>query len=368
MERPIFQPLGTPALELDTPALVVDLDLMEQNIQVVHSVFDDSSAVLRPHVSCHGCPNIARAQVAARNAQGVAVSTVGEAEVFCQAGFDDVFVANQVVTRPKIRRLCALAHSASIAVAVDNSDNLALLSSLAAEAGVTLGLWVELDAGQARCGVAPGSDAVDLARAVVAADNVEFRGLTISEPTSPPSDSDPIAPDIGDLVQPVLETARWLEQTSTPVPGISVASSYDYIQASAIGGITEVQASVYPLGDHQFCLRRRELSRSARILASVLSHPVPNRAVVDAGHKATGPDLGVAFAEGIPGAVAARFSAEHGILDLVGSATARLHPNDKVWLTPYNLSLCVNQYDYFRAVRNGRLEGFWPIASRGRFD
>ena len=90
-------------------------------------------------------------------------------------------------------------------------------------------------------------------------------------------------------------------------------------------------------------------------------------AVVDAGHKATGPDLGLPVLEGHDGAKAVRFSAEHGVLELEESAYNRFMPGGKVWLVPFDLELTLNQYDYIRAVRRGKLEGFWPIAARGRF-
>ena len=359
MERPIFQPLGSPALDLDTPALVVDLDVMGRNIETVHSIFQQSNARIRPHVSCHGCPNIARVQLAAAGTVGgIAVATVGEAEVFSDAGFTDIFVANQIVTRPKIRRLCALARSNVIAVAVDSPDNVSALSTVAADAGVMLGVLVEIDAGQGRCGVAPGAPTVELAKAVAAAANLTFNGLTVSEGEQPTQQR----------LSPVLETIALLEQSGLPATVVSVAAPADYREVTSVPGVTEVLAGNYVLGDYELCQQRPELFAAARVLSSVLSHPVAGRAVVDAGHKATGPDLGVAVADGVPGAVAARFSAEHGILDLDGTAIAGLAANDKVWLVPYNLALCVNQYDYFRAVRNGRLEWFWPIASRGRFD
>ena len=359
MERPIFQPLGSPALDLDTPALVVDLDVMGRNIETVHSIFQQSNARIRPHVSCHGCPNIARVQLAAAGTVGgIAVATVGEADVFSDAGFTDIFVANQIVTRPKIRRLCALARSNVIAVAVDSSDNVAALSTVAADAGVMLGVLVEIDAGQGRCGVAPGAPAVELAKVVAAAANLTFNGLTVSEGEQPTQQR----------LSPVLETIALLKQSGLPATVVSVAAPADYREVTSVPGVTEVLAGNYVLGDYELCQQRSELFPAARVISSVLSHPVAGRAVVDAGHKATGPDLGVAVADGVPGAVAARFSAEHGILDLDGTAIAGLAANDKVWLVPYNLALCVNQYDYFRAVRNGRLEGFWPIASRGRFD
>ena len=128
MERPIFQPVGTPVEDLDTPALVVDLDLMELNIRTYHGYFAGSGATVRPVVTSHLCPQVARRQLAADGSRGVAVTTVGEAEVFASAGFDDILLSNQVVTGPKIRRLCALARQASIGVAVDNAANIAQLS------------------------------------------------------------------------------------------------------------------------------------------------------------------------------------------------------------------------------------------------
>ena len=89
--------------------------------------------------------------------------------------------------------------------------------------------------------------------------------------------------------------------------------------------------------------------------------------MLDAGHKATGPDLGLPVLEGFTGAKATRFSAEHGSLELEGEAVGQFSPGDKVWLLPYHLGLCLNQYDYIRAVRDGELEGFWLMSGRGRF-
>ncbi len=110
MERPIFQASGTPVEELDTPALVVDLEVMDRNIDKVHACFSHSSAKIRPHAGRHQCPQIAHRQLrAGATMGGIGVTTVGEAEVFSDGGFRDILVANQVVTQPKIRRLCALA-------------------------------------------------------------------------------------------------------------------------------------------------------------------------------------------------------------------------------------------------------------------
>ena len=130
MERPIFKPIGTPEEELDTPILVVDTALLERNIETVHSHFRDlDTARLRPHVAAHGSPAIAHMQLdAGGTVGGISVSTLGQAEVFAESGFDDISLANIVVTPDKIRRLCALARHAKVTVQVDSAGNVGDLS------------------------------------------------------------------------------------------------------------------------------------------------------------------------------------------------------------------------------------------------
>ena len=389
MERPIIQPVGTPAEELDTPALVVDLGVMEQNIAILHNAFgrsDEGSATgqvrVRPHVSCHGCPEIAQFQLAAESSSGgVAVSSLGEAEAFASGGedipssdvpasispaIDDILIAGRVVTHGKIRRLVALAGRITLSVAVDNYRNVEDLAEAAQVAGVTLGVLVDIDAGYGFGGVEPGRDAVDLARKVTDAPGLSFEGIMTYEGPLSMTDRAEMAGETRRRLQPILDTRSALEQAGIEVATVSAGSTYSYDIVSQLSGITEVQAGAYPLMDVETLRIRPEFQPAAKILATVISHPVAGRAVVDAGHKTTGPDFGVPVLEAFPGAVAARFSAEHGILDLEGTATQQLMPNDKVHLVPYNLALCVNQYDYIRAVRDGELVGYWRVAGRGQ--
>ncbi len=369
MERPAFQPIGTPVEDLDTPALVVDLEVMGQNIDTLHSYFRQSGTKVRPHVSCHQCPNIARLQMAAGGtAGGIAVTTVGEAEVFGNAGFDDILVANQIVTPTKIRRLCALARHNRITVAVDNPLNVEMLSKLAEDAQVALGVLVDIDAGLGRCGVAPGRDALELAQVVNSSPGLEFQGLMSYEGPLLYQDKGKLESETRRRLQMVLDTRQLIEGEGIAVSTVSVGSTCNYDIAGQMSGVTEIQAGSYPLMDYNYCQYRTEFAPAAKILASVVSHPVEARAVVDSGHKTTGPDLGVPVLEGVPGAKATRFSAEHGILELEREAFTRLSSNEKVWLVPFDLALCVNQYDYIRVVREGKLEGFWPVAARGRWD
>lgn len=375
MERPVFQPPGTPVEELDTPALVVDLGVMEQNIRTLHAAFNGASngasnqskAGVRPFVTPHQCPQIAHVQANAiggagdARTTGIAVTTAGEAEVFAQAGFSSILVASQIVTRSKIARLCALAASNRMSVAVDSPGNVASLSEAATAAGVSLGVLVELEAGLGRCGVSPGAAAVELAREVAGSPGLELLGVMAIPPADAATEADMLR-----QLQPALDTRELLEREGLP-GNVSVAGTHNYSVAAGIDGITEVQAGSYPLMDFRYCQLRPEFQPAAKVLTSVISHPVDRSAVLDAGHKATGPDRGTAVLEGIPGAAANRFSAEHGVVDLEESAVARLRPGDRAWLVPNDLAMCVNQYDYIRAVRNGRLEGYWPVAARGRF-
>ena len=368
MERPIFHPVGTPVEQLDTPALVIDLDVMDRNIKTFQGYFTNSVVKARPVVTSHLCPQIAHRQLAADGTMGgIAVTTLGEAEVFANSGFADILLANQVVTVSKIRRLCALAGQTSIGIAVDNPDNAKQLSAGAVSAGVELRVLVEIEAGMGRCGIAPGPEAVALAQTVDGLPGLKFEGIMGSVP-GPKGDDDPSAHEARSRsnLQIVVDTKTAMEQAGLSVAVVSVGGTHCYAQAIQMPGVTEVRAGRYPLMDHRLKAFLPELSPAARVLASVISHPVEAMAVLDAGHKSTAPDQGRPVLDGIEGGSATRFSAEHGIVELEGDAQNKLNPGDKAWLVPYELGATVNQYDYFRAIKNGKLEGFWPISARGR--
>lgn len=367
MERPIFQPVGTPVEELDTPALVVDLDLMERNIQTYQGYFVGTSTTVRPVLTSHLCPQVARRQLASPGTRGVAVTTVGEAEVFAAAGFGDILLSNQVVTSSKIRRLCNLASQASIAVAADNAGNIAQLSQAATLAGVELGVLVEIEAGMGRCGVTPDAEAVALARAVNDAEGLNFRGIMATVPGPAGDDPQAHAQQTRQNLQVALEAKDLMESAGLAVPEVSVGGAHCHAAAGELPGITEVRAGRYPLMDVRLQTYLPELSLAAMVLATVISRPVDDMAVLDAGHKATGPDHGRPVLQGHPGATAARFSAEHGAVEIETGAGEALVPGQKARLAPWELASCVNQYDYIRAVRNGKLEGYWPLSARGRF-
>ena len=367
MERPIFKPVGTPVEELDTPSLIINLDILEQNIETLHSFFRERQAKVRPHIEAHRCPAIAHKQLAAGGTVGgISVTTVGEAEVFAQTGFNDIFVAKEIVTAQKIGRLCALAHHARITVAVDSPQNVQALSEAAQNNGVALNVVVDIHTGQDLCGVEPGQPAVDLATAISGAKDLNFAGLMTYEGEILTEDSEELASQSRKWIQQVLDTREMVEKNGMDVPVVSVGGTHNYEIAGDLAGVTEVAAGSYALMDYKYRKHRPQFNPAARVMTTVISHPEPQLALMDCGQKAIGSDLGLPVAEDFPGASVTSTSAEHGFL-VFDDGQSKVDLGDKVFLTPMEIGNCVNTYDYINAVRGGKLEVVWDIAARGRY-
>ena len=368
MERPIFKPVGTPVEQLDTPALVVDLAILEGNIDTLHAFFRQHDAKVRPHVESHRCPAIAHKQLAAGGTVGgICVGTVGQAEVFAEHGFTDILVASEIVPAQKIDRLCALARHASMTVAVDHPQNVQNLSNAARIHGVTLHVVVDVHTRGNGCGVEPGQPALDLARLVQQAPPLEFAGLMTREGPTPTEDPGKLAGESRQWVQKVLDTRQMAEKAGLPVRTVSVGGTYNYEIAGAMAGVTEVLAGTYALMDARYMQSRPQFKPAASVMATVTSRPEPGTAIVDAGQKAVGIDTGLPLVRHIPDIAAVALSAEHGRLRLPDDADGKIALGDKVWLTPWDIGTCANLYDYIHAVRDGKLEVIWDVAARGRY-
>jgi D-serine deaminase-like pyridoxal phosphate-dependent protein len=368
MERPLFKAVGTPVLQLDTPALVVDLSVLERNIATVHAFFRQCEARLRPHVSVHRCPAIAHKQLAAGDTvEGISVTTLGEAEVFAAYGFSDIFVANEVVTPLKIARLCALARQARVTVGTDNPRNVQQLSEAATTHGVTLRVVVDVQTSPDRCGVMPGKSVLDLARLVSQAPHLDFVGLmTVAEPILT-EDRAALAVESRQALQPIVDMRNMLQAAGIAVPVVSVGGTSNYEIAGNTVGITEIRAGTYTLIDARYSRFCPQLQTAARVLSTVTSRPEASTAITDTGQKAIGVDLGLPIVTELPGAIAARLSAEHCCLQLDGAAQGQMALGDKLWLTPWDIGTCVNLYDTIHAVRQNALEVVWPIPARGQY-
>jgi D-serine deaminase-like pyridoxal phosphate-dependent protein len=368
VERPIFKPIGTPVEELDTPALVVDLDALGGNIETMGSFFKGRKASLRPHIESHRTPAIAHKQLTAGGTVGgICATTLGQAEVFAAAGFADILVASIVVGREKIRRLCALARHTSMTVAFDSAVNIHDLSKAASAESVLLDVVLAVATRPGRFGVEPGRPAVTLARAVRKAEGLRFDGLMTHDGPSPAEDLDEAAAASRDRVRQLLDTKEMVEDAGIEVRTVRAGGTYNYDVVGDVDGVTEVIAGSYALMDGRYRQHRAEFAPAARVLSTVGSVPEDGVAITDGGQKAIGADTGEPSLDGPPRVSIKSLSAEHGNLTFDPAEQEGLHLGDKVWTIPWDIGSCVNLHDYMHCTRNGRLEAVWEIPARGRY-
>ncbi|HEU0059577.1 MAG TPA: DSD1 family PLP-dependent enzyme [Hyphomicrobiaceae bacterium] len=367
---------GMPLVDVDTPALIVDLDAFERNLRRMADYAAQAGVRLRPHAKTHKSPEVARRQVAL-GAVGVCCQKVAEAEIMVAGGIKDVLVSNEVAGARKLARLAALAGRAKIGVCVDAADNVEEIERAAADAGTRLGVMVEIDVGGRRCGVAPGPAAAALAERVAASRHLSFAGLQAYYGSAQHvREANERAQHIARAVAHVNATQAALKAVGLEATVVSGAGTGTYEHEAASGVYNELQAGSYIFMDADYARNKRadggpfdRFEHALFIYASVMSATVPERRVLDAGLKAVAIDSGMPMPWQLPGAVYLRPSDEHGNLDVAacGRAPAR---GEKVLLVPGHCDPTVNLHDWYVGVRglggaDARVESLWPVAARG---
>ena len=364
MERPVFKPIGTPSEELDTPALVVDLEAVESNIETVHRLVQEAGSKLRPRLDAHLCPAIGHMQIRAGGTSGVAVATVGQAEVFSQHGFDDILIANLAVTRSKVARVASLAKRLTLIVGTDSARNIDDLEEAAVSVGARLGVAVAIRGRGYSIGASP-DNAPDLAYKIRdKSPNLRFAGLFEAPSGKLGFDS---AATTDERLDALSDAEFKCTSQCIPPPMVAAGGSADYDEVAAREDVTEVLAGPYALMEGALMAARPELTPAAKILTTVMSHQDHGLVWLDAGQKATSIDTGMPGVVGVPGASVPRMSAEHGGMVLEEGATWDVDLGTKVWLVPHSIANAVNVYDFIHVVRDGRLEAVWEVAARGRY-
>lgn len=361
--------IGREVAAVDTPALLIDLDAMEHNLRTMAGFFVDKKTKLRPHAKTHKSPTIAHKQLAL-GAVGITCAKLGEAEVMVEAGVRDVLVANQIVGPTKIARLVALLHHSRVTVAADDPANLRDLARAAQAQGVELDVLVEVNTGMNRCGVEPGQGAVDLAKVIADLPGLRFRGIQAYEGhlvnVRPLADR---AGRVAAAMAPIVETRGMIEAAGLPVEIVTGGGTGTFAQTGTVEGFDEVQAGSYVFMDATYSLVEgvgERFRHALSVLATVISRPTADRAVLDTGRKTVGIDHGTPLLKGYAeGVTFVSFSEEHTKLTVEGAARA-LRPGDQVEIIPGHVCTTVNLYDRYVGVRNGIVETVWPIAGRGR--
>lgn len=361
--------IGMPLSEVDTPCLILDLDVFERNLRRLSESVAGRGVKVRPHAKSHKCPEIAMRQIAV-GAVGVCCQKVSEAEAMVQGGVGDVLIANEIVGAPKLKRLAALAKQARIAVCADNAENVAALDAAAHAGGLKLDVLVEIDVGANRCGVSPGEPAVALAGKIAASANLRFAGLQAYQGAAQHMRKvEQRRAAIEAAATQVRRTTVLLENAGIPCEKVTGAGTGTYLFEAASAVYDEIQPGSYIFMDVDYAKNEwtesgiPRFEHSLFVLATVMSRPSRDRAVVDAGLKASSVDSGMPRVADAAGVEYVKASDEHGVLCLNGAAEFRV--GDKLKLIPGHCDPTVNLYDDYICVRNERVEAIWPISARG---
>ncbi len=372
MTQPLPARVGDPIREIDTPALVMDIEAFEANVALMAAQAQRLGVALRPHAKSNKCADIARRQIAA-GAVGVCVQKVSEAAALADEGIEDILICNELVGDRKIAALVELSSRIRVAACVDDLENVAAIARLAQTARTSVALMIEVNVGQGRCGVAPGDPVLRLAKAITAAPYLKLAGLQAYHGGAQHvRDLRQRAAAAGAAIAQAAIARDTLVAAGIPCPVVSGAGTGTFPYEGASGVYTEIQPGSYVFMDADY--NRNEwdeagaggppFRQSLHVLAAVMSCVQPRRAIIDAGLKALAVDSGLPGVADLPGVVYEQASDEHGILVAASGARApRL--GEQVRLIPGHCDPTVNLYDWLVVTRGDRVEGVWPITARG---
>ncbi|RLS59298.1 MAG: DSD1 family PLP-dependent enzyme [Planctomycetota bacterium] len=364
--------IGRSVSELDTPSLCIDLDQLEANIAAMAATHRRAEKHWRPHAKCHKSPAIAH-QLIAAGARGVTVAKVSEAEVFIQAGIPDVLIANLVVGTAKLDRLAALCRSGHPIATIDHYAQAEALSAACVRWNVRCRIVLEVNIGLDRVGTRPGPDTQELARGVARLPHLDFCGimgyeghlLTIADP-------DEKREKILSAMALLGQNAEALRKAGLSVEIVSASGTGSFQISVDSPHITETQAGGGIFAD-PFYLERcgvTGLQPALRLLATCVSRPTLERAVLDSGRKSLHPDIhppaivGIVGGRSLPDATRPMLSAEHLTLDL-GPEAQNLRIGDKVALIPGYCDHTNVLHSWFYGYRKNVVECVWPLTARG---
>ena len=368
--------IGMPLSEVDTPALLIDLDAFERNLRRMAEFASAAGVRLRPHSKTHKSTDIAARQIAL-GAVGVCCQKVSEAEIMVAGGIGDVLVSNEVAGAGKLDRLAQLARRARIGVCVDVADNVAEIEAAAMKAGASIDVLVEIDVGGRRCGTTPGVSAARIAERIARSPHLRFAGLQAYHGSAQHvREARERSAHIARAVEFVKETQSALKAVGLQAATVTGAGTGTYENEAASAVYNELQAGSYIFMDADYARNKRgngepfdTFEHALFVYATVMSAPSPERLVIDAGLKAFAVDCGMPAPWRLPGAVYHRPSDEHGIIDAT-ACPERRRRGDKVLLVPGHCDPTVNLHDWYVGVRGfgaaaPQVECLWPVAARG---
>lgn len=358
--------------DLDTPAVIVDLDIMERNLSRMADYCRAHQLLLRPHTKTHKIPELAKQQIAS-GATGITVAKISEAEVMFDAGITDILIAYPIVGREKTTRLARLAEQASITVSLDSEIVARGVSEAATREGTRIGVLIEMDIGYERCGLSQETDLLALAGQVAQLPGLEFRGLMFfpGHFSVAPEERAAMRTRVNEFLERTLQAFSDAGMPASIVSGGSTPTAYE---GGLFHGVNEVRPGTYIFNDRNtMAVSACTLDDCAlSVLVTVVSNAVPGRAVVDGGSKTfsydrfqAGDGSGFGIVKEDPAAEIERFSEEHGHLNIQRSER-RYRIGDRLSIIPNHVCPTVNLHDEIYGVRGERVEEVWRVEGRGK--
>jgi D-serine deaminase-like pyridoxal phosphate-dependent protein len=358
--------------DLETPAVVVDLDVMERNLSRMADYCRRKNLSLRPHTKSHKIPELAKRQIA-HGARGITVAKIGEAEVMLNAGITDILIAYPIVGRGKAEKLADLAARANMTVALDSLEVARAISNEANKKNARVGILVELDVGFGRCGLADEDELVTLAQTVADLPGLDFKGVMFfpGHLQVEQNARAQLRAGVNDLLGRVIKR---FEKSGLPLPTISGGSTPTALEGHLFSGVNEIRPGMYIFNDRNMVgVNVAAIEDCAlSVVTTVVSTSVSGRAIVDAGSKTLSSDRylagngqGFGIVKSDPEAALDRLSEEHGHLD-ISRSSRKYRVGERLTIIPNHVCSTVNMHNQIYSVSGERVESVWEVTGRGK--
>jgi D-serine deaminase-like pyridoxal phosphate-dependent protein len=349
--------------DLETPALLVDLDAMEQNLQTMARFFRGRPASLRPHFKNHRVLELARRQ-RDHGAQGITCARLWQAEALVHAGISNVLIANELAGEAPLRGFVQLSAEAPVIVALDNQTVAKEIGRLARDRRTIANVVVDIDLGLKRCGVRPGEAAVALAKLAIE-QGLRFRGIMGYEGHLQPLLPGPEKQTaVTRAMQSLARTKQEIEAAGIAVEIVSCGGTGDYAISASHPAVTENQAGSYLLMDSWYAPFAPDFRQSLSVLATVISKTPGERIVVDAGVKAISGERGLPSVKGMAGLRLKALHAEHAPIEIVDSGPA-IEVGDKIEIGVHYHDGTIQLHSKMYGIREGKVEEVFTIEHGG---
>jgi D-serine deaminase-like pyridoxal phosphate-dependent protein len=348
---------GEPSLlksQIRTPALLLDMHVMEGNLKRMAAFFGEGPTRLRPHYKNHKCVALARRQLAC-GAIGITCATLGEAEALVQGGIQGILLANELAGAVKIERFAQLSRETDLIVAVDNERTIAALAAASARTKVQLSIVVDVDTGMGRCGVPPGEPALALAQ-LACAQGLRFRGLIGYEGHCIRMPPEPAKANAAQqAMDKLVSTANLIRSRGFSVEIVSAGGTGTYSISGRFPGVTEIQAGSYLLMDTDYQTVCGDFNLALSVLGTVISRAGNERMVLDIGLKEISGERGLPVLKNMDGARLRKLNAEHAIVDIL-DPNLPVQVGDQLELWAHYSDATVNLHRQMFGIRDGQVD------------